>query len=214
MPTSVVTTTISPACLTCGIISKSGKMSCCADGGSWFGNCGSAGDANFGHTWHEGIQSCKSQQLQIVVGEQIHALQPKGNGSFHDNSLGMRSETVVAVSQIFASSSAYLSTRVPSTPQNTLPANTSVIKAVRRSIANDTITTTSVDIVTSQLSTRFSITQVNETVRKSTIRSSLSSISLTTVSRMFASVSAAEREYEPLLHLVVHSMIITIVCWS
>ena len=105
MLTSVAATTINPACLTCGIISKSGKMSCCADGGSWFGNCGSAGDANFGHTWHEGIQSCKSQQLQIVVGEQIHALQPKGNDSFHDSkSVEMHSNAVSVAPRTFVRS--------------------------------------------------------------------------------------------------------------
>ena len=60
MPTSI---TVTPVCLECGISQKSGKSSCCARGGAWFGNCGHAGDRHFGHTWAEGIQSCKSRLL-------------------------------------------------------------------------------------------------------------------------------------------------------
>merc|ERR1712032_1119383 len=52
--------TISSACFKCGIITKSGKISCCGRGGSWFRNCGSAGNAKLEHTWYEGIQACKT----------------------------------------------------------------------------------------------------------------------------------------------------------
>ena len=51
----------SSACPKCGTSSKSGKRSCCVLGGAWFKNCGDAGDRNFGHTWAEGIQACKSK---------------------------------------------------------------------------------------------------------------------------------------------------------
>merc|ERR1712048_644256 len=47
-------TTINPVCLKCVTINKSGKMSCCGPGGSWYRNCGSAGNAKFDHTWREG----------------------------------------------------------------------------------------------------------------------------------------------------------------
>ena len=50
-------------CPRCGTINKSGKNSCCGRGGSWFGNCGSAGNAKLRHTWHEGIRACKSRTL-------------------------------------------------------------------------------------------------------------------------------------------------------
>ena len=51
-------TTAPGTCASCGTNSV-GKRSCCVLGGSWFGNCGDAGDSNFDHTWFEGIQACK-----------------------------------------------------------------------------------------------------------------------------------------------------------
>ena len=45
-------------CPKCGVYRNSGRLSCCADGGSWFNNCGPEGDTNFGHTFLEGIQAC------------------------------------------------------------------------------------------------------------------------------------------------------------
>jgi len=54
-----ITKAISSVCSKCGTIKKTGISSCCARGGSWFEDCGDAGDDNFGHTWFEGIQSCK-----------------------------------------------------------------------------------------------------------------------------------------------------------
>merc|ERR1712187_830275 len=36
------TTTLSSVCLNCATIKKSGKVSCCARGGAWFGTCGGA----------------------------------------------------------------------------------------------------------------------------------------------------------------------------
>ena len=50
----------SNGCLNCAIARKSGKRSCCARGGTWFKNCGDAGDPQFDHTWAEGIQTCKN----------------------------------------------------------------------------------------------------------------------------------------------------------
>ena len=48
-------------CAHCGTAKKSGKLSCCARGGSWFKNCGDVGDSTFEHTWGEGVQACKSK---------------------------------------------------------------------------------------------------------------------------------------------------------
>ena len=48
-------------CPKCSDNKKSGALSCCARGGSWFKNCGDAGDSKFDHTWAEGIQACKSK---------------------------------------------------------------------------------------------------------------------------------------------------------
>ena len=52
-------------CPKCGTAKKSGKLSCCARGGSWFRKCGDALEANFDHTWVEGIQACK-RKFQTV----------------------------------------------------------------------------------------------------------------------------------------------------
>ena len=62
-----MTTIIDSICPECGIIKKSGKMSCCGRGGSWFGNCGSVGNANFDHTWHGGITVCKARQFGTAL---------------------------------------------------------------------------------------------------------------------------------------------------
>ena len=51
----------SKVCPQCGTIKKTGKLSCCARGGSWFNNCGDAGDSNIAHTWGEGVQACTSK---------------------------------------------------------------------------------------------------------------------------------------------------------
>ena len=65
---------ISSVCPKCGAITKSGKNSCCGRGGSWFRNCGSAGKAKLDHTWHEGIQACRTRsQLKTASGQQSNA---------------------------------------------------------------------------------------------------------------------------------------------
>ena len=47
-------------CPKCATIKKSGKLSCCARGGTWFKKCGAVGDTNFDNTWVEGINACNS----------------------------------------------------------------------------------------------------------------------------------------------------------
>ena len=89
----VVTTVISPVCRTCGIIKKSGSISCCGNGGSWFGNCGSAANANLGHTWYEGIRACKAL-LPVAVAQKLHAAQAKSNASFDNTSTGIDFKTI------------------------------------------------------------------------------------------------------------------------
>ena len=83
--TSVTTTDISHACHKCGTMAKSGKRSCCGPGGSWHKNCGSAGNANSEHTWHEGIRACKARlQSKTVIGHLLKADQQNVNDSFTD----------------------------------------------------------------------------------------------------------------------------------
>ena len=68
-----VTTSLSLAsgigsrCVECGTTKKSGKLSCCARGGSWFKNCGDGGDSKFDHTWAEGIQACKGKLCRVSL---------------------------------------------------------------------------------------------------------------------------------------------------
>ena len=45
-------------CFKCGTFAKSGKVSCCAPGGSWFKNCGGAEDAEVHHKWSQGVEAC------------------------------------------------------------------------------------------------------------------------------------------------------------
>ena len=46
------------ACPKCGIIKKSGELSCCGRGAAWYMNCGDEGDSTFDHTWLEGVLAC------------------------------------------------------------------------------------------------------------------------------------------------------------
>ena len=81
---SGTTTPISSVCAKCGIIQKSGKRSCCSRGGSWFGQCVSAGNADLGHTWYEGIRVCEARQSQAVVVQRLHGPQPESKASSDD----------------------------------------------------------------------------------------------------------------------------------
>ena len=73
------------ACPKCGIIVKSDKLSCCGRGGSWFGNCGVAGEANLDHEWSEGFQACKARsQSENVVDPQLHDTQHESNAMSND----------------------------------------------------------------------------------------------------------------------------------
>ena len=63
-------------CPKCGTLEKSGKASCCGRGGSWFGHCESAGSAQLGHTWLEGIEACKTRaQFKTAMKKQRNAAQ-------------------------------------------------------------------------------------------------------------------------------------------
>ena len=68
------TKTSRSVCPKCGTIEKSGKVSCCGRGGSWFRNCGSDGNAKLLHTWSEGMLACKTwAQLKTVRPRQANS---------------------------------------------------------------------------------------------------------------------------------------------
>ena len=75
-------------CAKCGIIKKSGKRSCCARGGSWFKNCGDAGDIKFDHTWAGGAEACRkfptSTPLQMMLRDGGSILHPLDNPVLND----------------------------------------------------------------------------------------------------------------------------------
>ena len=141
MPTLAVTKTrIGSACPECGIISKSGKRSCCGRGGSWFGNCGSASGMKLDHTWHEGIRACKPRQFQTGVGPQLHASQAKANASSHDASMAMDSKAVLVPAHILGPMPANTPTPLPDTSSMALTANaddtgTTASKAIAATIS-------------------------------------------------------------------------------
>ena len=84
MTTAADTTTmiIVSICPRCGTISKSGKMSCCGRGGSWFNICGGAGNRKLHHTWSEGIQACTARtQSKTVIGQRLGIVQQTGTDS-------------------------------------------------------------------------------------------------------------------------------------
>ena len=97
MSATKTATTITPVCRKCGTIRKSGKSSCCGRGGSWFRNCGSAGNAKNSHTWYEGIQVCKARKR--ASGRESNAAQQQLNPS---NGADMRNPKAVMTTTTFA----------------------------------------------------------------------------------------------------------------
>ena len=75
-----MTTTISAMCPKCGTIEKSGQVSCCGRGGSWFKNCGGSGNTQLDYTWSEGIQACNAWlHSKAIIGQQPHNAQQRIN---------------------------------------------------------------------------------------------------------------------------------------
>ena len=73
---------INSVCPKCVLIKKSGMSSCCGRGGSWFGNCGGAGDTKFDHTWDQGLQACQVHtRAKIVIDKQLRNPQYQSNVS-------------------------------------------------------------------------------------------------------------------------------------
>ena len=105
----VTTTPINAVCPKCGLSMRSAKMSCCGRGGSWFGNCGSAVNANFGHTWYEGIRACEARLLSAAVVQQLHAFQLKSNVS-SDAIMGVDASVILAALHMFGPTRATTST--------------------------------------------------------------------------------------------------------
>ena len=226
---AVATKSFRSVCLECGTIKKSGKLSCCGRGGSWFGNCGSAGNSKLGHTWHEGIWACKTTQFQAAVAQQLHASHKRTNASTDDASMGMESKAVIVAAHMFASTPANTSTSLlGATP---LPDSKSIIKPDRTSVAYEngtinskaiaavvtTIIHTAVDTVTQKptipLDNMSIIDPVNPTIIES-MGSAFAPMHMTTPSHASASTSVTTREFGKLFHIITHIVMIVITVCS
>ena len=121
MQTSVETATpITSVCLACGVIKKSGKLSCCARGGSWFGNCGATRAAQREHTWYEGLHACKARQSQAEMDQQQKTAQENDTEFANDTAVVMKAGVV---GQMLASTLA--NAQIPATTPINAHANTS-----------------------------------------------------------------------------------------
>merc|ERR1711959_126224 len=54
-------------CPKCGKFKKSGRASCCAPGGSWFKDCGAAGNTKVNYKWTDGANACKPKNPAAVT---------------------------------------------------------------------------------------------------------------------------------------------------
>ena len=139
---AVAATPISSVCLECGTIQKSGRMSCCGRGGSWFGNCGSAGNAFFGHTWSEGIRACKGRQFQSAT-HQPHAFQPKSNASSDAACRDVNSKVAILDPHVSVSTPVNISTTMPGAIAMTVALNTPITALAHKSLTDNPGTSTS-----------------------------------------------------------------------
>ena len=161
--------TISSACPKCVTIKKSGKNSCCGRGGSWFKNCGSAGNAKLHHTWYEGIQACKTRsQLKTAIGQQSSADQQL---SSHHGFSKANSNAVTRDAKTFAVPLANNSSdTIISTPARTSTSDTSTTTTMLMTAAAYTstlTTTTTTTTTTAAIASMISITrtaQVESTI--------------------------------------------------
>lgn len=53
------------ACPKCALSNK-GDFTCCANGGSWAGECGRVVTDQFKHTWVEGLKVCKKRRAEAA----------------------------------------------------------------------------------------------------------------------------------------------------
>ena len=130
--------TIGLVCLQCGTIKRSGKLSCCGRGGSWFGNCGAAGTAKLRYKWSDGIQACKAQsQSKVVIGQELHGAQDEGGRSSDDTDESQSRASIAAPNATIISAHTNMSMPAPTVP----PVNASIT-----TVARTFMTTTPTDV--------------------------------------------------------------------
>ena len=203
---AVTTTAVTSICPKCGITKKSGIMSCCGRGGSWFGNCGGIRDTNIGHTWYEGLQACKAQaQSKAVIGQELSDVSQERNAS--PSGVDTANSKSVAMA---AKSAASASSRMAGAPPTVVSANISTAYATSKITSQQTITGTTAMIFSPvNMST---LTPIATTVgnpittagHMSTIRHTSPKISMT------APVGAAVKSQgcEKLLDLTIYNILV------
>ena len=154
--TSADTTTIAVSiCPICGTIEKSGKMSCCGRGGSWFKRCGGAGHTKLHHTWHEGIRACKRarSQSKAVIVQQLNVDKGKGIDSSQDADIANYAtpNTFVFTPDNTSAPMSDITSIVTSTYT---PDNVSITTPSRASITNTSTNTAMVSSTHTSVSTR------------------------------------------------------------
>ena len=216
---AIATASVKPVCLACGIIKKSGKMSCCGHGGSWFENCGNAANANFGHTWYEGIRGCEAGQFRLGVGQQLHASEPKSSDSTSRNgsSINMHAKTITETAHMSLSMSDNTSARMSAVSPITVSENKLVITDSYHAeeydaggtIANVMHETTSEMLPTPvyKLHSKPTISQVNRTIVKLLLHSTSTDVFMTTLFHTSVNAKIAVRA----VSLV--NIVLTTVCW-
>ena len=159
-------TTLSSACPKCGIISKSGKPSCCGREGSWFRKCGSADNDKLDYTWYEGIEVCKRRsRLKTVISQQAKAAQQQKS---HVGFTPANPKAAIRDAKTFTLASANPSTRISGTkviltPVIT-PPNKLAVMTDRVSLTYDTGAANSEAITTSASTKTLGITSSNEMI--------------------------------------------------
>ena len=159
--TAATTRTIISVCYKCGIIKRSGKMSCCGRGGSWYGNCGSTGNTKLDHTWHEGLHACKARaHSKAVIGQQLNGDEQQKNDSSNAGSTNSKAVTTTARPRTFTAAPTPGVPSVTRTPTNTFtaypalrinykPVTTIIFKSANIPTATPSITTANKSITTS-----------------------------------------------------------------
>ena len=119
---------------------KSGKISCCGRGGSWFKNCGGTRNAKLGHTWYEGILACKARaQSKPAIGQQLNVAQEKGTDPANDADT-MNSKAVITTAKTISFTPTNMSTPMPGTVMIFAPAYTGANASTHTSISTSIIT--------------------------------------------------------------------------
>ena len=136
-------TAISSECPRCGTIAKSGQMSCCGRGGSWFKSCGGAGNTKLQHTWHEGIQACKARlQSKTVVGHQLNGGKQKSIHSSQGAGMANNKAGIAATKTfVFTSASTPMSDTTSIVTSSYTPDNVSITTPAHTLVMNTPTTT-------------------------------------------------------------------------